>query len=168
MISEPLSTWPSCCLRLPHCFVCRATLEVTVKPQSGMPSPRERFLEEMVTSCCKSTVLSQLHPHTALSLTLQIENDDGMVCLSKHYKIHSSVNFNFSCSLHWSIAVVLPCWMRVFRSPLYSQLSLVATLKMANLSLTSPVRQKRWVKRCRNLLFLIIFCRIVSQSSHLL
>ena len=57
----------------------RATLEVTIKPESGMSSPRERLLEELVTGCCKNTVLCELHPHTALSITLQVENDDGLV-----------------------------------------------------------------------------------------
>ena len=63
-----------------HCMQSsRATLEVTIKPESGLSSPRERLLEELVTSCCKNTVLCELHPHTALSITLQVENDDGLV-----------------------------------------------------------------------------------------
>ncbi len=111
-------------------FACRATLEVTVKPQSGMSSPRERLLEELLTSCCKSTILVHLHPHTAISLTLQVENDDGMVCYQTLYCSYIKCFNPTSCYLHWSTVVVWPCWMLAFLSPMYSQHSHAVTLKM--------------------------------------
>ena len=57
----------------------RATLEVVVRPQSGLSSPRERLLEQLVGSCCNAALQSHIHPHTAISLVLQVENDDGAV-----------------------------------------------------------------------------------------
>ena len=58
---------------------CRATVEVVVRPQSGLSSPRERLLEQLVGSCCKASLQSHLHPHTAISIVLQVENNDGAV-----------------------------------------------------------------------------------------
>ena len=58
---------------------CRAVLEVVLKPASGLSGPKERLVEQQLVSCCESVVLTQLHPHTALSVTLQVENDAGAV-----------------------------------------------------------------------------------------
>lgn len=66
-------------------YFLRATVDVVIKPETGMSTPRERLLEELITSCCKSTLLLKLHPHSAFSITLQVENDDGRVCT--HFSI---------------------------------------------------------------------------------
>lgn len=58
----------------------RAVVEVTVSPESGLSGPRERLLEQLVTSCCEAAIQVHLHPHTALSITLQVERDAGAVC----------------------------------------------------------------------------------------
>ena len=49
-------------------------------PESGLSGPRERLLEQLVTSCCEGAIQVHLHPHTALSITLQVERDAGAVC----------------------------------------------------------------------------------------
>ena len=62
-------------------FLCspRAALELVVRPESGLSSPRERLLEQLVRSCCQASVQTHLHPHTAISIVLQVENNDGAV-----------------------------------------------------------------------------------------
>ena len=57
----------------------RAALEVVVRPDSGLSSPRQRLLEQLVRSCCHASVQAHLHPHTAISIVLQVENNDGAV-----------------------------------------------------------------------------------------
>lgn len=57
----------------------RATLDVVIKPESGLSSPKERQLEEFICSCCRNVVLTELHPHTAISIVLQVENSAGAV-----------------------------------------------------------------------------------------
>lgn len=60
-------------------FFHRAALEVVVRPDSGLSSPRERLLEQLVRSCCQASVQAHLHPHTAISIVLQVENNNGAV-----------------------------------------------------------------------------------------
>ena len=66
---------------LSYFFLCssRAALELVVRPESGLSSPRERLLEQLVRSCCQASVQTHLHPHTAISIVLQVENNDGAV-----------------------------------------------------------------------------------------
>ena len=54
-------------------------MEVVVNPESGMSGPRERVQEHLLTSCCEAVLHADLHPHTAISLTLQVERDAGGV-----------------------------------------------------------------------------------------
>ena len=61
------------------CTSCRAVLDVVVKPCSGLSGPRERRLEELVCGCCEAVVRRKVHPHTAISVTLQVENNQGSV-----------------------------------------------------------------------------------------
>ena len=56
-----------------------ATLEVIVRGESGPPGPRERLMESFIASCCESTILMDLHPHSAISVTIQILKDQGSV-----------------------------------------------------------------------------------------
>ncbi|KAL5463909.1 hypothetical protein EMCRGX_G032858 [Ephydatia muelleri] len=55
----------------------RATLEVVVKPDRGQSGPRERLMEQFIASTCDSLILTKRHPHTAISIILQVEKDDG-------------------------------------------------------------------------------------------
>lgn len=62
----------------------RATLEVVVKPDRGQSGPRERLMEQFIASTCDSLILTKRHPHTAISIILQVEKDDGAVSLYSH------------------------------------------------------------------------------------
>lgn len=66
---------------------CRAVLDVVVKPSSGLSGPRQRQLEQLISGCCGTVVRKKVHPHTAISVTLQVENDGGSVS-SRHVVIH--------------------------------------------------------------------------------
>ena len=57
----------------------RAVVEVIVKPAQGQGGVRERLLEQSLAGCCECCVLSALHPHTALSIVLQIHTAQGSV-----------------------------------------------------------------------------------------
>ena len=65
-----------------------------MKPESGNSGPSERYLEKLITSTCASIIRTDLHPHTAISITLQIENNAGSVSSSLVLCTHS---FNFLC-----------------------------------------------------------------------
>ena len=57
----------------------RAVLDVVVKPSSGLSGPRQRQLEQLISGCCGAVIRTKAHPHTAISITLQVENDGGSV-----------------------------------------------------------------------------------------
>ena len=78
MISEFVCTAREICV-VYWCIYCRATLDIVIKPESGLSSPKERQLEEFICSCCKNVVFTELHPHTAISIVLQVENSNGAV-----------------------------------------------------------------------------------------
>lgn len=70
------------CISPPHPHSpLRATLEVVVKPDRGQSGPRERLMEQFIASTCDSIILTKRHPHTAISIILQVEKDDGAVSL---------------------------------------------------------------------------------------
>ncbi len=48
-----------------------------MRPEGGFSGPRERLLEHLLTSSLQASLLTRLHPHTALSLTAQVERDAG-------------------------------------------------------------------------------------------
>ena len=52
---------------------------MVVRAETGLLGTSERQLEGLMTSCCESCILTHLHPHTAISITLQIENNQGSV-----------------------------------------------------------------------------------------
>ena len=79
-------------------FPLRATLEVVVKPDSGQSGPRERLMEQFIASTCDSLILTKRHPHTAISIVLQVEKDGGAVS-------HNSVPENFN----WDGGVIVFC-----------------------------------------------------------
>ncbi|CAL9684385.1 unnamed protein product [Knipowitschia caucasica] len=55
----------------------RATLEVLIQPKVGLPSVRERSLEQCVRETCEASLLSFLYPRSSLTLILQVVHDDG-------------------------------------------------------------------------------------------
>ena len=54
-----------------------------MKPAQGQGGLRERQLEQLLVSCCDCCLLSELHPHTALSIVLQVHTAQGSVSGSK-------------------------------------------------------------------------------------
>ena len=72
----PVIMWYDC---LSSYFPCRAVLDVVVKPSSGLSGPRQRQLEQLISGCCGAVIRTKAHPHTAISITLQVENDGGSV-----------------------------------------------------------------------------------------
>ena len=55
-----------------------ATIEVNVRPGSGIGGPRERWLETVVHSLLRSIVLVHLHPRTLVQVTLQVVREPGV------------------------------------------------------------------------------------------
>ena len=70
----------------------RATLEVVVRGETGLPSGRERQLEKLLTGCCGEMIRTELHPHTAISVSLQVESNDGSVLSLLHILSPSSLS----------------------------------------------------------------------------
>jgi exosome complex component RRP46 len=57
----------------------KAVIEVSVKGENTLAGPHEHQLELLMSSCCETQLLTHLHPHTAISITLQIMSDKGSV-----------------------------------------------------------------------------------------
>lgn len=55
-----------------------ATLEVNIRPGSGVGGPRERWLESVLHSLLRSVVLVHLHPRTLVQVTLQVVREPGV------------------------------------------------------------------------------------------
>lgn len=55
-----------------------ATIEVNIRPGSGVGGPRERWLESVLHSLLRSIVLVHLHPRTLLQVTLQVVREPGI------------------------------------------------------------------------------------------
>lgn len=60
--------------------VARPTASVVctelLPPQTGV---KERALEDVLRNTCEQAVLTRLHPHASINVTLQVERDDGAV-----------------------------------------------------------------------------------------
>ena len=52
-----------------------------MKPVSGQSGPKERLQEKLVVKTCEAVVKTHLHPHTAISIVLQVERNEGSVSL---------------------------------------------------------------------------------------
>lgn len=57
--------------------ISSATLEVIVRPLSGLPGPVEREAEQLLGQTLEHVVLTHLHPRTAISVIVQVLADDG-------------------------------------------------------------------------------------------
>lgn len=55
-----------------------ATIEVNIRPGSGVGGPRERWLESVLHSLLRSIVLVHLHPRTLVQVTLQVVREPGI------------------------------------------------------------------------------------------
>jgi exosome complex component RRP46 len=55
-----------------------ATIEVNIRPGSGVGGPRERWLETVLHSLLRSIVLVHLHPRTLVQVTLQVVREPGI------------------------------------------------------------------------------------------
>jgi len=60
-------------------IVDRAFIEVVFKPASGIPSTKEKVLEHFLTQTLSSVILATLHPRSAITIVVQVVNDDGSV-----------------------------------------------------------------------------------------
>lgn len=52
-----------------------AAIEVNIRPIAGIGGPRERWLESVVTSLLKTTLLVHMHPRTLMQVTLQVTKE---------------------------------------------------------------------------------------------
>lgn len=50
----------------------RATLDFQIHPASGLGSPKERFMEELISKSLESTILLGLHPRSQVLITSQL------------------------------------------------------------------------------------------------
>ena len=50
-----------------------------MRPEGVMSGPKERLMEQFISSVCEAAIATELHPHSAISVTLQVENDAGGV-----------------------------------------------------------------------------------------
>jgi exosome complex component RRP46 len=57
----------------------KAFIEVVFKPASGLPSTKEKALEHFLTQTLSSVILGTLHPRSAITIVVQVVNDDGSV-----------------------------------------------------------------------------------------
>lgn len=55
-----------------------ATIEVNIRPGSGVGGSRERWLESVLHAVLRSVVLVHLHPRTLLQVTLQVVREPGI------------------------------------------------------------------------------------------
>jgi exosome complex component RRP46 len=55
-----------------------ATIEVNIRPGSGVGGPRERWLESVLHSLLRSIVLVHLNPRTLVQVTLQVVREPGI------------------------------------------------------------------------------------------
>uniref|UniRef100_A0A8D0FIQ7 EXOS5 protein n=1 Tax=Strix occidentalis caurina TaxID=311401 RepID=A0A8D0FIQ7_STROC len=51
----------------------RAALEVLLRPKVGLPGVMERSREQLLRQTCEAVVLGVLHPRTAITLVLQMQ-----------------------------------------------------------------------------------------------
>lgn len=92
-----------------------------MKPAQGQGGVRERLLEQSLAGCCECCVLSELHPHTALSIVLQIHTAQGSVSEARNLQPLTDVPHFLIAIVHTVRGLVSGssrCWV----SPLFSLL----------------------------------------------
>ncbi|KAI9215974.1 ribosomal protein S5 domain 2-type protein, partial [Blastocladiella britannica] len=58
-------------------MVDRATIEVVFKQPTGLPTPREKWIEEALARALDALILTQLHPRTLIQVAVQAVQNDG-------------------------------------------------------------------------------------------
>jgi hypothetical protein len=66
------ATWVSATPQATPAFARRATVEVTVRPKTGLPSHKEKALEKILRQSVESFILTQLYPRTSLTVVVQV------------------------------------------------------------------------------------------------
>ena len=56
-----------------------ATLEVIMRPRYGLPLPVDREREQLLSQTLHQIIIGSLHPRTAISVVVQVLNDDGSI-----------------------------------------------------------------------------------------
>ncbi|XP_005692493.2 PREDICTED: exosome complex component RRP46 [Capra hircus] len=55
----------------------KATLEVILRPKTGLPGVAEKSRERLIRNTCEAVVLGALHPRTSITVVLQVVSDAG-------------------------------------------------------------------------------------------
>ncbi|KAM9737105.1 exosome complex component RRP46-like [Dama dama] len=55
----------------------KATLEVILRPKTGLPGVAEKSRERLIRNTCEAVVLGALHPRTSITVVLQVISDAG-------------------------------------------------------------------------------------------
>ncbi|KAJ1937426.1 exosome non-catalytic core subunit rrp46 [Linderina macrospora] len=55
----------------------RAHIEVKVRPDIGIPTTKDKWVESAVRSTFEKEILAQLHPRTLIQINLQVRENDG-------------------------------------------------------------------------------------------
>ncbi|XP_049758255.1 exosome complex component RRP46 isoform X1 [Elephas maximus indicus] len=55
----------------------KATLEVLLRPKTGLPGVAEKSRERLIRNTCEAVVLGALHPRTSITVVLQVISDAG-------------------------------------------------------------------------------------------
>ncbi|MXQ96220.1 hypothetical protein E5288_WYG020203 [Bos mutus] len=58
----------------------KATLEVILRPKTGLPGVAEKSRERLIRNTCEAVVLGALHPRTSITVVLQVVSDAGSLC----------------------------------------------------------------------------------------
>jgi exosome complex component RRP46 len=66
-------------VKLSREIINKATVDVTLKPKTGLPGCGEKVIEKIVRDTCEAVILTSLHPRSSISIVIQVEQDDGSV-----------------------------------------------------------------------------------------
>jgi exosome complex component RRP46 len=64
-------------VKLSREIINKATVDVTLKPKTGLPGCGEKVIEKIVRDTCEAVILTSLHPRSSISIVIQVEQDDG-------------------------------------------------------------------------------------------
>ncbi|CAB4012338.1 Exosome complex component RRP46 [Paramuricea clavata] len=64
-------------VRLNKEIVDKATVEVVFRPKTGIPGCAEKAMERLIRNTCDSTILTTMHPRSAMTIVLQEVCNDG-------------------------------------------------------------------------------------------
>uniref|UniRef100_A0AC11D5H7 Exosome component 5 n=1 Tax=Ovis aries TaxID=9940 RepID=A0AC11D5H7_SHEEP len=67
----------------------KATLEVILRPKTGLPGVAEKSRERLIRNTCEAVVLGALHPRTSITVVLQVVSDAGSLLMSTTKGLYS-------------------------------------------------------------------------------